>query len=46
MMAKEIIENGLTNRLDEIWGCEATLYYPENMQVQQIVLEFMKIKKL
>jgi len=28
MMADQIIENGLRNRLDEIWGCEATLYYP------------------
>tara|TARA_Y100000389_G_scaffold3942_1_gene3772 strand:+ start:195 stop:947 length:753 start_codon:yes stop_codon:yes gene_type:complete len=28
MMADQIIENGLRNRLNEIWGCEATLYYP------------------
>ena len=28
IMADQIIENGLRNRLDEIWGCEATLYYP------------------
>ena len=28
MMADQIIENGLKNKLDEIWGCEATLYYP------------------
>ena len=28
MMADQIIENGLRNRLDEIWGCEATVYYP------------------
>jgi len=28
MMADQIIENGLRNKLDEIWGCEATLYYP------------------
>ena len=28
-MAKEIIDKGLTNRLDEIWGTECTLYYPE-----------------
>ena len=27
-MADQIIENGLRNKLDEIWGCEATLYYP------------------
>ncbi len=27
MMADQIIENGLRNKLDEIWGCEATLYY-------------------
>ncbi|WP_440908716.1 hypothetical protein [Candidatus Pelagibacter sp.] len=28
LMADQIIENGLRNKLDEIWGCEATLYYP------------------
>ena len=28
MMANQIIENGLRNKLSEIWGCEATLYYP------------------
>ena len=28
MMADQIIENGLRNKLSEIWGCEATLYYP------------------
>ena len=28
MMADQIIENGLRNKLQEIWGCEATLYYP------------------
>ena len=28
IMADQIIENGLRNRLNEIWGCEATLYYP------------------
>ena len=27
-MADEIIENGLKNKLEEIWGVEATLYYP------------------
>tara|TARA_B100000959_G_C14806529_1_gene551930 strand:- start:257 stop:940 length:684 start_codon:yes stop_codon:yes gene_type:complete len=27
-MADEIIENGLKNKLQEIWGCEATLHYP------------------
>ena len=29
VMADQIIENGLRNKLSEIWGCEATLYYPE-----------------
>ena len=29
LMAKEIIEKGLNNRLEEIWGVECTLYYPE-----------------
>ena len=28
-MAKEIIDKGLTNRLEEIWGTECILYYPE-----------------
>ena len=28
MMADQIIESGLRNKLNEIWGCEATLYYP------------------
>ena len=28
-MAKVIIDKGLTNRLEEIWGVECTLYYPE-----------------
>ena len=27
-MAVEIIDNGLKNRLSEVWGAEATLYYP------------------
>lgn len=28
MMADQIIENGLKNKLSEVWGCEAILYYP------------------
>ena len=28
-MAEEIIDNGLKNKLSEIWGAEATVYYPE-----------------
>jgi len=28
MMADQIIENGLRNKLEEVWGVEATLYYP------------------
>ena len=28
MMADQIIENWLRYKHDEIWGCEATLYYP------------------
>ena len=27
MMADQIIENGLRDKLNEIWGCEATIYY-------------------
>ncbi len=29
LMAKEIIDKGLKNRLEEIWGVECTLYYPD-----------------
>ena len=29
MMADRIIENGLKNKLNVIWGCEETLYFPE-----------------
>ena len=28
LMAREIIEKGLKNRLEEIWGVECTLHYP------------------
>ena len=28
IMAKQIIEKGLINRLEEVWGVEATLFYP------------------
>ena len=28
MMAETIIENGIKNKLSEIWGAEATVYYP------------------
>ena len=28
LMAKKIIEDGLNNRLDEIWGSEVTVHYP------------------
>ncbi len=28
-MAKEIIDKGLTNRLEEIYGVECTMHYPE-----------------
>tara|TARA_B100000579_G_scaffold420078_1_gene419374 strand:- start:317 stop:1003 length:687 start_codon:yes stop_codon:yes gene_type:complete len=27
-MAEEIIDNGIKNKLTEIWGCESTVYYP------------------
>ena len=29
IMAKEIIDKGIKNKLSEIWGTEATLYYPK-----------------
>ena len=44
-MAKEIIDKGLTNRLEEIYGVECTMHYPEDMQAQQTVLVFMREKK-
>ena len=28
MMADQIIENGLRDKLNEIWGCESIIYYP------------------
>ena len=28
MMADQIIENGLRGKLNEIWGCESIIYYP------------------
>ena len=28
MMADQIIENGLRNKLSEIWACEATVFFP------------------
>ena len=28
LMAKEIIDKGISSKLDEIWGVETTLYYP------------------
>ena len=28
-MAEEIIDNGIKNKLTEVWGCESTLYYPK-----------------
>mgnify|MGYP001160845970 FL=1 len=27
-MAEEIIDNGIKNKLTEVWGCESTVYYP------------------
>ncbi len=35
-MAKEIIDKGIKGKLEEIYGLETTLYYPENMLEQQI----------
>jgi genome maintenance exonuclease 1 len=45
MMADQIIENGLRNKLDEIWGCEATLYYPGKYAGAADCVGFMKIKR-
>ena len=45
MMADQIIENGLRNKLDEIWGCEATLYYPGKYAGAADCVGVTKIKK-
>ena len=33
IMAKEIIDKGLTGKLEEIYGMEETLYYPEKYAI-------------
>ena len=44
-MAKEIIDKGIKGKLEEIFGMETTLHYPD-MLVQQTLLVFIKEKKL
>ena len=56
LMADEIIENGIKNRLSEIWGTEATLYYPEKYagtcdacgvyEGQESIIDFKQSNKL
>ena len=45
LMAKEIIEKGLKNRLEEIWELNVLFIIQKNMLVQQIVLVFMRAEK-
>ena len=54
-MAKEIIEKGINNKLDEIYGIEETLYYPEQYagtadligvyQGKDVVIDFKQSNK-
>ena len=48
-MSKElsdiVIEKGLSN-VDEVWGTEVPLYYPDYMQGRQIVSEYGKVSLL
>ena len=54
-MAKEIIEKGIDNKLDEIYGIEETLYYPEQYagsadligvyQGNEVVIDFKQSNK-
>ena len=37
-MAKEIIEKGVNNKLDEIYGMEETIYYPEPVSYTHLTL--------
>lgn len=55
LMAKQIIEKGLINRLEEVWGVEATLFYPERysgtcdavgiFDGQQTIIDFKQSNK-
>ena len=44
-MAKEIIDKGLTNRLEEICKLNVLFIILKNMLVPQIVWEFMREKR-
>ena len=54
-MAKQIIDKGLKNRLEEIWGVECTLYYPEKYagtadcvgvyEAQSFIIDFKQSNK-
>ena len=56
LMADEIIENGIKNKLSEIWGTEATLYYPRKYagtcdacgvyEGQESIIDFKQSNKL
>ena len=55
-MAQEIIENGIKEKLTEIWGVEATLYYPNKYagtadcvgiyQGRETIIDFKQSNKL
>ncbi len=54
-MAKEIIEKGVNNKLDEIYGMEETIYYPEQYagtadligiyQGKEVIIDFKQSNK-
>ena len=43
-MAEEIIDSGLKDKLSEIWGAEATVYYPGKYAGPPTALGFMRGK--
>lgn len=44
-MAKIIVDQGLTGKIDELWCSEGTLFIRICMQVQPMALVYMKAKK-
>ena len=38
LMAQQIIENGLKNKLNEIWGIEENLYFPNNKFINELTI--------
>ena len=40
-MAKEIIDKGLNGRLEEIYGIEETIYYPDQRRQADLLAKIM-----